>query len=525
MITEMTAKEYLAHVCQHLPVVDRVLDQHGETLLGEYVQQPLLQSGPSYQEWHDLLDVVYQYATPLLGSALAYRIREDLAKYPVVLTTNHHGVDYFSQSIQGSLIFSLTTFAGLISATTVPVFSFGNIPLNNSTYPRGILLYHVHPTLVETLPEKLPLFPDRLKRCMVSVAPAFDRRMVQRAEKRLQRLLDKGHISPELGGPLREILVTDYQHPNVITLPHYSQQAVIVNNRIWRRLFSTFDAEPEMVYLEAEKIVAMLLEYDLSNPKSLAWGVLFNPGLREAILQQLDGVRGCWNLKGLAQRLQMKDVTEARREETLHSCGTVLFWGIDATGRRIPLVLQLEDSHHGVLRGIDDYNTIWEFPYTPEALVSLLHEHKLLPSLFTCFLTLAFARGLICVGGCLQGEYLPEMQRVLVSALHENPGYQAIAPFVARVPTAFYQDCMLAVLREVEEGHLIPAGPLEIIAGGGITRNEIEQILSLTVREAHLAALFETDMNFAPSVQAIPNRKTRLAKECFHLLGNRIVVK
>lgn len=524
-IPYISAEDYLDSVCQSLPVVNQVIGKYGDTLLSEYLQKRILTIKPSYQPRDDLLEVVYRYAAPLLGNAVARRAASDLARYPVVLTANHHGVDYFSQSMQGSLIFSLNTITGAISATTILIFSFGNIPLNNSTYPRGLLLYHVHPTQLETLPKRLPLFPDKLKRCMVSVTPAFDQMMVHRAEERFDNMIYDGQISPKLAEPLHEIFREDYCEASVITLPTYSQQAVMLNNRIWKRLFSELSTVPEMVYLESEKIARALLESDLSNPKSLAWSVMFDPILREFILKKLDGVRGCWNLKGLAQRLRLKNLSEAQREEILDGCGTVFFWGIDPTGRRIPLHLQTEGSHTVLLRGIDDYNNIWEFPYTPEAIISKLQENKLLSSLFTCFLTLSFARGLVCVGGCLQGEYLLEMQRGLVSALQNIPRYQDVALFVAQVPTDHYQDCMLAVMCKADGGYLIPAGPVEIIAGGGITRNNVEQMLSLTVREAHLAGLLETEMNFTLPTLRIPDRKTQLAADCFKLLGKKIVIK
>lgn len=524
----ISAERYLDIVCQHLPVVNRIIDQYGDVSLAEYLQKLILiseKTAQSYQKRDDLLDVVYRYVAPLLGESLAQRAVRDLAEHPVVLTANHHGVDYFSQSMQGSLIFSLNAITEAISATTILIFSFGNIPLNNSTYPRGLLLYHVLPTQLETLPKRLPLFPDKLKRCMVSVTPAFDQTMVHRAEERFDNMIYDGQISPKLAEPLHEIFREDYRDASVITLPTYSQQAVVLNNRIWKRLFSELSTVPEMVYLESEKIARALLESDLSNPKSLAWSVMFDPILREFILKKLDGIRGCWKLKGLAQRLRLKNLSEAQREEILDGCGTVFFWGIDPTGRRIPLHLQTEGSHPALLRGIDDYNNIWEFPYTPEAIIAKLHENKLLSSLFTCFLTLSFARGLVCVGGCLQGEYLLEMQRGLVSALQNIPRYQDVALFVAQVPTGHYQDCMLAVMRKIENGYLIPAGPVEIIAGGGITGNDIEQILSLTVRETHLAGLFETDMNFTRSTMGMPGRKARLAAEYFNLLEKKIVIK
>jgi hypothetical protein len=84
---------------------------------------------------------------------------------------------------------------------------------------------------------------------------------------------------------------------------------------------------------------------------------------------------------------------------------------------------------------------------------------------------------------------------------------------------------MQAVMVRADNDALIPAGPGEIISGGGLSEEEIEKILSLTVREAHIASLLETvpDVTSPPPESA--NWKTSLARDCHRLLENRIVIK
>ena len=77
----------------------------------------------------------------------------------------------------------------------------------------------------------------------------------------------------------------------------------------------------------------------------------------------------------------------------------------------------------------------------------------------------------------------------------------------------------------IGEHYLVPAGPLEIIAGGGITRRDIEKMLSLTVREAHLAALFETLPDAISPTRLPTGWKKQLAADSLRLLKGKVVVK
>jgi len=513
------ARQHLESICRHLPVVKRILSEYGNTTLANYLQQFPVETPQPYQQPDDLHTAAYRYVQPLLGETVAQQVANDIAHSPIVLTTNHDGVDFFPNSIQGSLIFSLPSISGHSASTTVPVFSFGNIPLNNATFPRGLLLYQADHDDLNDMPLKIPLFGERLKRTMVSVAPAFDQDMICRIQKQTRKLADKRRISAELELLLHTLFEEEYCADCVMQQPRYSRQAVILNNRIWKRLFADDLTVPELVCLEIEKIAVMLLESDLSNPQSLAWRAMFDSGLGECLLEKLDGVRGCWNRENLRQRFEDKTGRQSGKQ-----CGTFFFWGVDASGRRIPLEFNSDASGKKRLEGIDDHGNPLEVSCTPDAILAALNEERLIPSLFTCFLTIAFARGVVCVGGDFQCEYLPQMQRGVVHALNQS-GYQDIGDLVAKVKTDCYQDCMLTAMCSFGENALIPAGTVEIISGGGITATDMEKMLSLTVREAHLAGLFETIPSIMPPRLRPPGWKEQLAADCFQLLKEKIVIK
>lgn len=518
------AERYLNIICKHSAVVSKTISGYGDGPLSDFLNYNCPETDTYLQKREDLLQVIYQYAAPLLGESIAYRAILDLDRCPIAVTANHHGVDFFAQSVQGSLIFFLMNVVKGTLSATVPIFSFGNVPLNNLTYPRGLLLYQVTLDYLESVPRRIPIFPDQFKRRMVSVVAGFQEKMVYQAVRQVNQMVREGKISSVLGDTIRDILGEDYCGTEVLSQSSYSRQSVILNSRIWKRLFSAGTPSPDLVYLEIEKIVGKLLELDLCNPRGLVWCVMFEAELREQLLVELDGIRGCWEREKLTQRCSGKQSDRSQRKGS-NGCGTLFFWGIDEAGRRIPLSLESERSVGEVLRGVDDDGQTWEMPYTPDSIIAGLQAGRLLPSLFTCFLVVSFARGVTCIGGYYQAEYLPLMQQGLLTALKKFRGYGDIAGFVQRVLTDRYLSGMQTVMCRLEDDCLIPAGPVEIIAGGGLTTNDFEKMLSLTVKEAHLASLFETVPDIAPWEVNSVEWKKPLAAACSNLLSEKVVIK
>ncbi len=524
MSEHLSVEDYLEITRKNSPVICRIIGEYGNLSLREFLKELTPNARPSFQPLNDLVEIVYRYAEPLLGKSTAKAAAEAIAAAPVVLTANHHGVDFFAQSVQGSLLFYLSQKLENRSGAAVPIFACGSVPLDNLTYPLGLLLYNVDWNKLEDMPRKLPIFSNSLRRAMVSVASPLNGAMVQRAETRFDRMVQEKDISPGLASRVRDILREDYCSQTVMALSNYSQQSVVLNHRIWKRLFSNPDNAPAMVYLELERLVSTLLQRDLKNPNSLAFCVMFDSVLREAVSKELNGARACWNLEMLEQRLGSHRMG-ASQGESLRSCGTFLFWGINAKGRRVPLCFENSGQGNPMLRGIDDRGNLWEAVYTPQSILDALREGRLLPSLFTCFLVLSFARGVTCAGGYFQGEYLPSMQSGLVKALRTIAGYREMADIVKGVTAYTYLSGMQAVMVRIGNGALIPAGPIEILAGGGLANNDIEKILSLSVRDAHVASLFETVPDVAPWVTKTADWKKQLAVDCYPLLEDKVVIK
>ncbi len=495
--------QLLPEIRKRAPVIDNTLENDGSMPVCRYVQKIIKCSGQSFQPRDDLGEVVRRYLEPLLGQSIAEAARDNLLRKPAALTANHHGVDYFAQSVQGTLLFSLAA-----DTSTIPVFACGNIPLNNLTYPRGMLLYpysRFQPgtsspsTQAHTqsgFPVKVPLFPDRLKHTLVACAPPLDLACIQRAQQKVQALCADKQMATVADVAL-ELLNEDYGCEEVLSQTTHSDQAVIINQRLWHRLFADQGTAPTLVYLEMEKITTMLLEYDFLDPDSLVSILFMNPLLRHDLSEGLKDINGS---------------------------GTFLFWGIDAAGRRISLSLASDNGGAGILRNGNGQNSNFEIPFEPLALLLALRAGRILPSLFTNFLVIALARGVNCLGGYYQAAYLPQMQRCILSVLQKHFGTDSAFAKIANVPTSSYLSGMQAVVTE-KDSCQIPAGPVEIAAAGGLTGTDLAQICTLTVAEAHIASLLETTNDvMAGSLNTLPEHwQHQLARECQDRLRGAVV--
>lgn len=516
------AERCLQAVSAGAPVLKRILAKYGNLPLAEYLHSLRPSDGLPLQSRQDFLDIYSQEVALLLGVTVGKKAAEELDSWPMVLTANHLGVDFFSQSVQTNLLFYLLKRTLTPPPVIIPIIACGSVPLNNITYPKGGLLYKLKNGSYSMVPKRLPVFSDKMKRTLVSVAPPFDKVMVDRALKRLEKMIVLEEIDTEQAEAMQLIFQQDYKAKEVMELRSYSSQSLVVNNRIWQRLFFTDKIKSHVVNLDMENIVSRLLEVDLNNRNSLAWTILMDPRVRRKVIERLDDHRACWNLQALRQRLE-RDKNNDIVEKMSASCGTVFFWGVDKRSRRIPLLLIDNGDNQLELKGVDDEGSVIVIDLNVQSILTALKNKNILPSLFTSYSVLAFARGLTCLGGYFQAEYLPMMQKELVAALRETGSYSEEARLVENVETGFYLSGMQMVMAGDADA-LVPAGPVEIIAGGGLTDKNLDQILALSVRDAHMASLFETIDDIIPLMEQKTDLKQSLAQYCWSL-RDKVVIK
>ena len=494
------------------PTIERATSRWGNRPVHEMLAAQIADTGPAWQPREDFLAVVHDTCRDLLGESVAARVREELRVQPVVLTANHHGVDFFAQSVQGSLLFSRRRLPDGSVARTVPVLACGTVPLDNLTYPMGMLIYDAPRLDLDALPRRLPVLPNRMRRELVTLAGPIDAAAPARALDAVRKLLDRGEVHEQGATLIGDLLVEEYGSDETLALPNYSTQATGINARLWRRLHRQ-DTASEMVYLELEDVCSRLLQRDLANPDSLATRVLLEPRCREDVLARLDGERACWDLQRLRARLE---------QGAGGGGGTALFWGVTAKKRRVPLLVENEDDGTPVLVGVDDAGTRWRYPLEAESIAAALAEKRLLPAVFSSFLVLAMARGINCLGGYFQAEYLPVMRSAVVAALRAGAA-DDIADAVAGCRVDGYLGGMQAVLIRRPEG-LAPAGLLEMIAGGGLDARLLSRIDAMSVADAHFASLTDTCTELLPRDTLAEGFRGVLAGELHDAFGDDAIV-
>ena len=476
-------------VRERFPVVDEILAAYGSSPADEYLDSLLQVAPASAQHAGDFITCFSAQTERLLGAEVAGRVAQQLRQQSLVLTTNHHGLDTFAQSLQTNLLFSLRT----ARPSVIPVLACGNVPMNNLTYPRGLLVYAVREDAGCGGALKIPLFPDRVKRRMVCRVAPFDNERLEQLRKRFGSPALTESVST---GMLRELhsVVEDAFVPALDdNFSCYTDQATLVNALLWRRLFSEHSPAPDLVYVELEHVAAELLIKDLDDPASLATMILLDERVRQTLLSKLDGVQGCWQFGGLHKPTLTSCFADGTREI---DSGTAFFWGIDARGRRVSLNLERNSDGTWYLTGVDGKGAIWAVPVTAGELRQALTEGRILPSLFTSYAVIALARGVTCVGGYYQAAYLPKMQAGVAMALRVSASSRAreIADCVSLAVTNKYLSGMQAVVANYQRRR-VPAGIAEIAVTGGLTGEQLRAMRGVLVRDAHIASLSDTLMD------------------------------
>ena len=166
-----------------------------------------------------------------------------------------------------------------------------------------------------------------------------------------------------------------------------------------------------------------------------------------------------------------------------------------------------------------------QIPFDSGGLCDALATQKVIPALFSSYLAISLARGVTCVGGYHQAEYLPVMQRAVATALLQAEGNGALAETVSMVPTAAYLSGMQMVMSPLGHVAISPAGALEMITGGGISADDFGHIKTLTVRDAHLASVVDTMLEIAPSEAGVGSWQELVGADLKRNLAGRIVMK
>ena len=179
----------LAAIAKKRPYLQEFLNIYGNFTLLDYAAN-FKQSSKAREAFLDRAMIFIQYAAKLAKSLLGTQIADDLKNKliddPVILTSDHHGPLSNSLLVNGDLIFALSSIRN--KQKVVPVFAFGNVPLNNFTYPRGLVLSE---ETVDGKHAKVNIFSDKQKLCLVYACDSYNLEMVSRFRSNAESLWKK----------------------------------------------------------------------------------------------------------------------------------------------------------------------------------------------------------------------------------------------------------------------------------------------------------------------------------------------
>lgn len=497
--------EWLSLIEAYNPTIGTILREYGDTSISRLLDRlSMTGSFGSVQPRQDLFDLIHKEVTEHFNEETANTVILDLQNNPIMPTSNHYGIDTAADSLQGTLLFLMMRHKGNLNKPIV-VLGFSSVSMNNSfSYPMGLQFYDHESASTIRLPQRLPIFPNQVKRTPVCQVGPFDKEMVYRARK---NLLNKKRMSKITDFSYRALLNTleeVFLDESILDMPTHLAQACAINNLLWSRSFKEKSTVGPFIQISIEKICGELLCQDLHQSDSLIHSLFFSANVLEALLKTLDGIKSCWHLNHLHLRLNNPRVYNAG--------GTVFFWGISKNNRRIPLYLMSKQTHY-FLVGIGDDGEYFEKAFSASQLIESLKKGELIPSLFTCFVVLAFARGIHCIGGYYQCEYLPLIRDGIIHALMAHGDYQDKIDIIQQLPVSTCLASIQWLALRRKDNSIIPIGPVELAHTEGIQAETLKAIDYISVKDAHLLAFSECLDQLVPMDKLKENWRYQLTKE------------
>ncbi|MBR6274237.1 MAG: hypothetical protein IKR27_04410 [Lachnospiraceae bacterium] len=394
---------------------------------------------------------VEEFAGKRLGGERAKSVA-DAVRLGTVLTADHHGGIFCSQTFQSDLLYgeiinSLGNKTGMI-----PIMSGGQVELDNSTYARGICVQ-----TTKSRKEKLPFFSSRPAAKTAYSAQAIDREMIGR----FRTILRDSEFPENDKKEILELVKAVYESDEVLSAKAFEDQVTKIGAVLSEKLFGKNG--PILVFLEAERLNVPLIAKEIRERKT-PLAKFFSDERAVALMQE----------EKLSDGAPITDI---------------LFKTPDKKGRKVNLRLTADRK----LVGTDWEGNELSFAADPDSISELLTEGKLIPGFFLIACVSFFERGITWMGGVFQTEYLPEWQRSFANLL-EKLGMKDEALAVGKYDCSAYV-CGPMFALYGNEDYANPAGPVEF----WMKKPEYEQIRGMirgtNIRDAHLIGLSEMYMD------------------------------
>ena len=321
-----------------------------------------------------MINAVCQVAGSTFGKDSQEVIRKSLYKNFMVSTAEHHASITYSETLNillNQFIVQEHHQLPLIS------LSCATVPLDNGLYPRGVFYKN----------KKIPFLSAKYNNNFVYKSSSIN---PSRFYDKIKSLVKEKEITAEEEKMLDEWFGRKYKELDLDKVLLLRDQISILNKKLWKELIDIDLSYSGCDYymIPSEKVAELLfIEDSNSDEPSWIYQTLFEEKSCERLLNTLDGIRLCWDLK--------------------NKKGTFLFWGFTAGDK--PVALFLKDNFL-----ISSCESV-RIQFSPDSIVQALKEERLVPASILFFLYAVFYAGLICFGGILQINYLREIQEQLIS--------------------------------------------------------------------------------------------------------------
>ncbi|MDO8560325.1 MAG: hypothetical protein Q7S23_04830 [bacterium] len=446
------------------PVLGEIMAKHGAQILHDYAQDFLdVNPAPRLDERKpELVAVARELIAKRLGDEVAAGVAQQLARLPLVSTTDHHGPIDHPFFINANIISALPYVNATIPELRyLVVFSFASVSVNNaSAYPRGIEFHGGVNGSGNFI--RLPILPDRVKMGVVYGMRPFTREDLTKAEAELVKKEKNGEIADGRGQKIRALLEAYFATPQVLGEQDFASQISAINYRLWPTFFTPAAGAPpasgpkvpDLVYLDIETLVTeLLLRHHLNNPSSLLYQLLFTPDYQRLALELFDGIPGGFSRQG--------------------DWGSFFFWAVDEKLHRMRMLLD-----HGTLR---TKTSQYVLPFTPEDIAEALRQKKIFPSMLLCYLTVALYYGFKCLGGFCQVHDLTltkEAWRKLLAVVGKSDEAAALVPVQTK---ELGGDGMVLSYLKTASGSLVPATGIDMALEESDTTFSVYARLARTV--------------------------------------------
>lgn len=370
-------RDILQRIYEKRPLLKNVFDEHGSKTLKDFSTHNLSHlPSPNVQRKNELIDALREIIDERLGKEIADGVSDQLQRFYVVSSADHHGSINSSLAVSSNVLFA----AGSPELKYLPVFSCASVSLNNEDYPRGIMFHAQEKGGISE--QKLSILPSNKHSSLVYGFRSYELTEIEKVEKTLRERIREGQIDAMHAEKIQDVLTSVYRNPDIVSLPSLCAQFTKINLQLWKRYFHGASV-PNLIYIELEELASQLLINHHLGSNTPIHKLLFDASMSPV----------------LASLTQAMEPFVRQGQFNTH-----LFWGITEHSHQRAKLSYTDgslESEDGSIR----------ISFDPEGIAHALNEKRIMPNLLVIYTLIHLYYGMNCLGGFNQMHYLDAMKK------------------------------------------------------------------------------------------------------------------